>query len=201
MTIKPQVDRQREHQANERTFLAWLRTSVALICFGFAIARFGIFLRQLQMAVTQQEAAMHPVLNSENLGVSLVIFGIVVIALAAWRYNRVFWQIERGDYRPNRLMVWITSGVVIILGLLSLPLVFWRNRIPISPASPNSQQQSQKLRSVIDQSWVSGILIHVVEKGTKFEKHQLSIQLITRRASHVSRNGGRHQRTFGARRR
>jgi len=35
------IDRQREHQANERTFLAWLRTSIALIGFGFAIARFG----------------------------------------------------------------------------------------------------------------------------------------------------------------
>jgi hypothetical protein len=41
------IDRQREHQANERTFLAWLRTSIALIGFGFAIARFGLFLRQL----------------------------------------------------------------------------------------------------------------------------------------------------------
>jgi putative membrane protein len=142
MTRQPQVDRQREHQANERTFLAWLRTSVALIGFGFAIARFGIFLRQLQTAVTQEDTPMHPVFNSENLGVSLVVFGIVVIALAAWRYNRVFWQIERGDYRPNRLMVWITTGVVMILGTLSLPLVFWRNRLPSPPTSPNSQQQS-----------------------------------------------------------
>ncbi|HEY9750992.1 MAG TPA: DUF202 domain-containing protein, partial [Allocoleopsis sp.] len=39
MPQKPEVDRQREHQANERTFLAWLRTSIALIGFGFAIAR------------------------------------------------------------------------------------------------------------------------------------------------------------------
>lgn len=146
MTRKSQVDRQREHQANERTFLAWLRTSVALIGFGFAIARFGIFLRQLQIAVTQQEAATHPIFNSENLGVSLVVFGIVAIALAAWRYNQVFWQIERGDYRPNRLMVWITAGVVMILGLLSLPLVFWRERVPSPRALPPGAQQSQKLR-------------------------------------------------------
>jgi|GEM_PF-5432662 len=50
MTRPP--DRQREHQANERTFLAWLRTSIALIGFGFAIARFGLFLRQLRVALT-----------------------------------------------------------------------------------------------------------------------------------------------------
>ncbi|MGQ4646827.1 DUF202 domain-containing protein [Lyngbya aestuarii] len=144
MTRKPQIDRQREHQANERTFLAWLRTSIALIGFGFAIARFGIFLRQIQIVVTQETASQHPIFNSENLGVILVVFGIVAIALAAWRYDQVFWQIERGDYRPNRLIIWMTTGVVMILGLLSLPLVFWRNRIPTSVPSPPSEPQSQK---------------------------------------------------------
>jgi hypothetical protein len=62
------------------------------------------------------EAELHPLFNSENLGVMLVVFGIVTIALAAWRYNRVFWQIERGNYRPNRLIIWITTGIVMVLG-------------------------------------------------------------------------------------
>lgn len=35
----------RLHQANERTMLAWIRTGIALMAFGFAIARFGVFLR------------------------------------------------------------------------------------------------------------------------------------------------------------
>jgi hypothetical protein len=35
------------HQANERTLLAWIRTGIALMAFGFAIARFGLFLREL----------------------------------------------------------------------------------------------------------------------------------------------------------
>ncbi len=127
MTIKPQIDRQREHQANERTFLAWLRTAIALIGFGFAIARFGLFLRQLQAAVTQKATPDYPLFNSEHLGVSLVIVGIVTIALAAWRYNQVFWQIERGNYRPNRLVVWFLTAVVMILGTLSIPLILLRN--------------------------------------------------------------------------
>lgn len=144
MTRQPAVDRQREHQANERTFLAWLRTSVALISFGFALTRFGIFLRQLQVAVTQHEEWNHPVLNSENLGISLVIFGIIVIAIAAWRYNQVYWQIERGNYRPDRLMIWLTTAIVMILGIFSIPLLLMRDRVPSSPSSPLSQQQSQK---------------------------------------------------------
>lgn len=144
----PKIDRQREHQANERTFLAWLRTSIALISFGFAIARFGIFLRQLNIALTQQEPPVNPLSNSENLGLALVIFGILAIALAAWRYNQVFWQIEQGDYRPNRLMVWIMTGVVIILGFLSIPLLLKRDQVPshspvpIQPQSRNLQRST-----------------------------------------------------------
>lgn len=139
MNRKPQIDRQREHQANERTFLAWLRTSIALIGFGFAIARFGLFLHQLQSAVTPQPTPNHRVFSSENLGVSLVIIGIITIALAAWRYNQVFWQIERGNYRPNRLIVWILAALVMILGILSIPLLWHNPQIPIPPSVDTSK--------------------------------------------------------------
>ena len=100
-----------------------MRTSLALIGFEFAIARFSLFLGQFQATVTQQEVSSPPLWNSETLGLRMVVFGIAVIALAAWRYNRVFWQIERGDYRPNRAIVWILTGVVMILGTLSIPLL------------------------------------------------------------------------------
>jgi putative membrane protein len=140
MNKTPKIDRQREHQANERTFLAWLRTSIALIGFGFAIARFGLFLRQLNFAITQTETSVHPIFNSENLGITLVIFGIVTIALAAWRYNQVFWQIERSDYQPNRWAVWVMTGVVITLGVLSMPLLLLRNHLVPRPSSPVEPQ-------------------------------------------------------------
>ncbi len=144
LMVKPVIDRQREHQANERTFLAWLRTSIALIGFGIAIARFGLFLRQLHTAVTQKPVAINVIFNSENLGISFVIFGIITISLAAWRYNQVFWQIERGDYRPNRWLVWIMAGVVTILGSLSIPLVLWRDS-SISPPIDDSKLPSKSL--------------------------------------------------------
>lgn len=127
------IDRQREHQANERTFLAWLRTAIALIGFGFAIARFGLFLRELQAAVMRQDVAPTSFLSSQNVGVVLVVTGIVIIPLSVWRYNRVFWQIERNDYQPNRFLVWVTAGIVTVLGLLSLPLMLWRQAQTIPP--------------------------------------------------------------------
>jgi putative membrane protein len=139
----PKIDRQREHQANERTFLAWLRTSLALIGFGFAIARFILFLRQPQTSLMEQDTPTHPLFNSENLGVTLVILGVAVIAFAAWQYNRVFWQIERGNYRPNRWFVGIITVLVMIVGLLSLPLLLWRTHQERLPTNVPSRLNSK----------------------------------------------------------
>lgn len=141
------IDRQREHQANERTFLAWLRTAISLMALGFAIARFSIFLRQIQATLTQQFVPpLHPIFNSDNLGIFLVIFGLLTVVLAAWNYNQVFWQIEQANYKPNRLLVWIMTVMVIILGILSIPLVFRRN-LPQN-SQPNFLEQSKTKQSL-----------------------------------------------------
>lgn len=148
MSQEPKIDRQREHQANERTFLAWLRTSISLIGFGFAIARFGIFLRQIHLTMTHREPPSHVFSGSEALGVSLVILGVVAIAWAAWHYNQVFWQIERGNYQPHRFMVWVIASVVAILGTLSIPLMLWRDRDANStPPNPRQSNPSNLLSS------------------------------------------------------
>lgn len=156
MNEQPKIDRQREHQANERTFLAWLRTAIALIGFGLAIARFGLFLRELQTAV-EDGLPDRSIFSYQTLGIALVAVGLVVIVLSVWRYNQVFWQIEQADYRPSRLMVWLTAGAVLILGLLSIPFVLWRQ--PPSAPARNSQSGvsapadyfSSKLANIINQ--------------------------------------------------
>ncbi|MBE9079910.1 DUF202 domain-containing protein [Romeria aff. gracilis LEGE 07310] len=140
MSHSRKPDRQREHQANERTFLAWLRTSISLIGFGFAIARFGIFLQQLEAVTASSEP---PASNSQLLGIGLVIFGIVVIILAAWRYNRAFLQIERGYYRPSRWAIWLLSGIATLLGLLSIPLLM-RQPSPTKPTPSSSPSQLRR---------------------------------------------------------
>ncbi len=126
MTQNSKNPRQREHQANERTFLAWMRTSISLIGFGLAIARFGLFLQQSQAQV--QLAELGP--NSHTLGVSLIVVGIAIVALAAFRYNQVYWQIERVNYRPNRLLIWLVAGLIAFLGVLSLPIVWGGKQQP-----------------------------------------------------------------------
>ncbi len=128
-------NRQRDHQANERTFLAWLRTALALVAFGFAIARFGLFTQQIHLALTHQYPIVRPVLNSENLGMGLVLSGLLTMVLAVWRFNQVFRQIEQKDYRPSRWLMWFMTGLVMALGIMSLPLVLWREDGTTRPQS------------------------------------------------------------------
>lgn len=133
------ANRQREHQANERTFLAWLRTSISLIGFGFAIARFGLFLKQLQ---TDSNLPDPSAANSQLLGIGLVTLGVAVIVIAAWRHNQVFHQIERAAYRPNRWAIWLLTSVVTLLGLLSLPLLMGQ-RSPAKRTTPPPSELTQ----------------------------------------------------------
>lgn len=130
-------NRQRDHQANERTYLAWLRTSLALIGFGFAIARFGLFTRQISDALSNQAPASRSILSSETLGVGLVVCGILAIILATWRFNEVFEQIERQSFRPRRWLMWFMTGLILTIGGLSIPLVLWHAEpTPTRQANP-----------------------------------------------------------------
>jgi putative membrane protein len=91
--------RAREHLANERTLLAWVRTSLALMGLGFVVARFGLFLRQL--AAETRSAPEPGAAISTPLGVMLVATGLVVMVLATVRFFRARAQIERGGFEPE----------------------------------------------------------------------------------------------------
>jgi putative membrane protein len=72
----------REHQANERTFLAWLRTSIAIIAFGFVVERFAVFLKYL--APTAGEAIANP--RTGLVGAALIWLGMLIIPVSLWRF-------------------------------------------------------------------------------------------------------------------
>ena len=78
----------RDHAANERTLLAWIRTGVALMAFGFAIARFGLFLREIA-PVAAAPSAGAPALGSGWFGVVLLLFGFVTNLAAMIRYLQI----------------------------------------------------------------------------------------------------------------
>lgn len=143
MTQEQKTDHQRGHQANERTFLAWLRTSISLIALGFAITQFSLFLHQLKSSFSEKSFYNNHIFNSDNIGIILVITGMIIIVIAAWNYNQVFWQIEQGNYQPNRLLIWMMTAIVIILGLMSLPL-FFRRDLPQKNVPNSLELQSNR---------------------------------------------------------
>ena len=84
----------RVYLAAERTFLAWIRTSLALMAFGFVVSRFGLFLRVLESSSGQRVS--EPSELSLPLGVFQVLLGMIVDIFAAWRHVRYVRAIDQG---------------------------------------------------------------------------------------------------------
>jgi putative membrane protein len=102
----------RDHAANERTLLAWIRTGIALMAFGFAIARFGLFLREVaQLRDVEHATRGH---GSAWFGVALVVLGLVTNAAATLRYLRVRKALD--ERRP----ISMTPALVYFLGIGSV---------------------------------------------------------------------------------
>ena len=113
----------RLHQANERTMLAWIRTGIALMAFGFAIARFAVFLRQIA-SVRDASAAPPHGLGSAWVGAALVALGMIANLLATLRYGRIRAAIVRGDVgAPSARMVYAFGALATLIGLVMTVLL------------------------------------------------------------------------------
>jgi putative membrane protein len=111
----PAFDDPRVPLAAERTLLAWVRTGLAMMGFGFVVARFGLFLHEV--AAARGGPAPPTEARSVWLGAGLVVLGVAVNLLAAYRHVRPLRQLGRGGaYRPS---AW-SLGVVVTLLLAAL---------------------------------------------------------------------------------
>jgi putative membrane protein len=124
-------DRSTQFLANERTFLAWLRTCIAVIGLGFVVARFSLFLREFGLITMtkeggrpmQQDLSTHS--PSSMLGLGMVVLGIILAAYAFYNYRKVHRIIEGGGAYVSRHSIMyvatiglIAFGVIVIVYLL-----------------------------------------------------------------------------------
>jgi putative membrane protein len=106
-----------DYLAAERTFLAWIRTGLALMGFGFVVARFGIFLREL--AASNHLRPVEAPGISLWIGVTLLLLGAAVNVVSAIHHLSLTGRLNRGEYigRPS------IAAIVVALILATLALI------------------------------------------------------------------------------
>ncbi len=98
-----EVDRRadvRDYLAAERTLLAWIRTGLALMGFGFVVARFGLFLQEIQVTSHVLPAQSYGL--SLWFGTALIAAGVVVNLVSGWNHVRLVRELDRGDQAYSR---------------------------------------------------------------------------------------------------
>ena len=99
--------------AAERTLLAWLRTGLALMGFGFVVARFGWFLRELTGRPERPVARSAGTAASLWIGTALVVMGVWVLLGATARYRSYIRALDRGDAKLPGPGLGLAVGIVL----------------------------------------------------------------------------------------
>jgi putative membrane protein len=113
-----------DHAANERTFLAWVRTAIALTAFGFVVERFDLFLAVLAPNSTAGHIAIHRSAFGHVAGLVLIAAGVAMVVLAALRFVRTTKEIDEEKIFPgtgSRLDIALAA----LLALLGVALFFY----------------------------------------------------------------------------
>jgi putative membrane protein len=112
----------RVYFAAERTFLAWIRTGLGLMGVGFAVARFGLFLREMQSEETH--LPVHATGLSVWSGVALVALGVIVNVISVFSHISVVHKLKSGTWVPGQVS---TSAVTLalVLALVGVGMAFY----------------------------------------------------------------------------
>ncbi len=105
--------------ANERTFLAWIRTSIGIMAFGFVVEKFSLFVKQLTMIIGS-EKIIQPQGNSNSalIGILLVAAGAITIILSYIRYRLTEKRLREGTFKHSSLLLTVITTFIFIISIL-----------------------------------------------------------------------------------
>lgn len=108
-----------DHAANERTFLAWVRTAIAVMAFGFLVERFDLFLEIAAPSLANRSLSAAGQKFANIAGLALIVLGTVMIALAAVRFLKTAKNIDTKDEHPSTgaRMDLVLAALLVLLGL------------------------------------------------------------------------------------
>jgi putative membrane protein len=107
------------HAANERTYLAWVRTALAFMAFGLVVERFDLFIRSFPQLVEAGQRTLVDSGTGRAAGLALIVLGVVVLATSTFRYlqfKRLIASRERREFGASRTDL-VLVAVVALLGL------------------------------------------------------------------------------------
>jgi putative membrane protein len=122
----PNSNRVRDHLANERTFLAWVRTGAAIIVFGFAIGRFSIAIRQL---AALQGHGLRTAGLSVWMGSGTIIAGLLMVIAGLFRYRKNRDRLETGDFQPASFGLDLLTILTVLIGLALAGYLIYTERV------------------------------------------------------------------------
>lgn len=121
-----------DHAANERTYLAWIRTGVAVMAFGFLVEKFDIFLTYIAKALHKTSHTSTSLHTAQIIGMGLVLLGILMMVVATVRFTWTGKALDESVVRdrasplPNILMV----SALVLMGVM---LLFYLSHISSHP--------------------------------------------------------------------
>src|SRR5579872_311347 len=128
----------------ERTFLAWIRTGLALMGFGFIVARFGLFLEEVASAAGGGSPLV-PSTFSLPLGMALVLIGVIVNILSSFRHVSLVRKLNRGE-QPAGKASKLGILIALLLAAVGIAMVFGIGRGFLagpSTSTPHGRLQRQ----------------------------------------------------------
>jgi putative membrane protein len=126
VTESPNPNRARDHLANERTFLAWVRTGAAIVVFGFAIGRFSLAMRQL----TALQG--HPVRTaglSVWMGSGTIVAGVALVVAGLARYRKTRAQLDAGTFEPAGFVLDFITILTVMFGLALAAYLIYAEKV------------------------------------------------------------------------